>query len=265
MVPTLEGEFARKRRMMVGLWDIVVARGDALAARLPAALRVPDRLPPPAALPDARCCTCRAGRPTSRCSGEGRVYTVTLALQVALLAAALLGRFCRWRRCGSPATTCSSPPRSRPGSGTGCARGRPAPGRRRRGRGEPGAGPASSRPLALLLCSPLLALAAVAIRLDGRGPVIYRQRRVGLGRARVRAAEAAHDGRGLRPGRRRHRGRPRRPARDPGRARSCAASRSTRSRTWSTSCAARCRSSGRARRSRPRSTTTRPTSAAASR
>src|SRR5258705_7632257 len=24
MVPTLEGEFARKRRMMVGLWDIVV-------------------------------------------------------------------------------------------------------------------------------------------------------------------------------------------------------------------------------------------------
>ncbi len=24
MVPTMEGEFARKRRMMVGLWDIVV-------------------------------------------------------------------------------------------------------------------------------------------------------------------------------------------------------------------------------------------------
>ena len=34
-------------------------------------------------------------------------------------------------------------------------------------------------PLALLLCAPLLALAAAAIRLEGRGPVIYRQRRVG--------------------------------------------------------------------------------------
>ena len=27
MVPTMEGEFARKRRMMVGLWDIVVGEG----------------------------------------------------------------------------------------------------------------------------------------------------------------------------------------------------------------------------------------------
>ena len=33
--------------------------------------------------------------------------------------------------------------------------------------------------LALLVLSPLLALAALAIRLGGRGPVIYRQRRVG--------------------------------------------------------------------------------------
>ena len=35
--------------------------------------------------------------------------------------------------------------------------------------------------LILILVSPLLALAAVWIRLDSRGPVIYRQRRVGLG------------------------------------------------------------------------------------
>ncbi len=34
--------------------------------------------------------------------------------------------------------------------------------------------------LILLLVSPLLAIAAVWIRLDSRGPVIYRQRRVGL-------------------------------------------------------------------------------------
>ena len=34
MVPTLEGEFARKRRMMVGLWDIVVGEGMISPARL---------------------------------------------------------------------------------------------------------------------------------------------------------------------------------------------------------------------------------------
>jgi lipopolysaccharide/colanic/teichoic acid biosynthesis glycosyltransferase len=33
--------------------------------------------------------------------------------------------------------------------------------------------------LLLVLASPLLALAAIAIRLEGRGPVVYRQRRVG--------------------------------------------------------------------------------------
>jgi lipopolysaccharide/colanic/teichoic acid biosynthesis glycosyltransferase len=35
--------------------------------------------------------------------------------------------------------------------------------------------------LLLLLAAPLLALAALAIRLESRGPVVYRQRRVGLG------------------------------------------------------------------------------------
>ncbi|HYQ77741.1 MAG TPA: sugar transferase [Solirubrobacterales bacterium] len=35
--------------------------------------------------------------------------------------------------------------------------------------------------LALLILSPVLLIAAVAIKLSGRGPVIYRQRRVGLG------------------------------------------------------------------------------------
>ena len=35
--------------------------------------------------------------------------------------------------------------------------------------------------LALLLLSPLLLIAAIAIRLGSRGPVVYRQRRVGLG------------------------------------------------------------------------------------
>lgn len=35
--------------------------------------------------------------------------------------------------------------------------------------------------LALLLLAPLLLVAAIAIRLDSRGPIIYRQRRVGKG------------------------------------------------------------------------------------
>jgi lipopolysaccharide/colanic/teichoic acid biosynthesis glycosyltransferase len=34
--------------------------------------------------------------------------------------------------------------------------------------------------LGLIVSAPLLALAAVAIRLDGNGPILYRQRRVGL-------------------------------------------------------------------------------------
>ena len=35
----------------------------------------------------------------------------------------------------------------------------------------------------LVLCAPLLALACAAIRLESRGPAIYRQRRVGKGGA----------------------------------------------------------------------------------
>ena len=74
------------------------------------------------------------------------------------------------------------------------------------------------------------------------------------GRARVRGLQAAHDG--LR--RRAHRRRAWRSTRatrgSRASARSCAAPRSTSCRTWSTCCAARCRSSARARRSRSRST-----------
>ena len=76
MVPTLEGEFARKRRMMVGLWDIVVGEGMLAPARLPAALRLRARLAPAAALPDP------VPAPASRFAanlallGEGWVYVV---------------------------------------------------------------------------------------------------------------------------------------------------------------------------------------------
>ncbi len=59
--------------------------------------------------------------------------------------------------------------------------------------------------LALVVLAPLLAIAAVAIKLGSRGPVLYRQRRVGRRRRRVRAAQAAYDGPRLRPGRGRDR------------------------------------------------------------
>ena len=82
------------------------------------------------------------------------------------------------------------------------------------------------------------------------GHPIYRQRRVGKRRRAVRHAQAAHDGR-----RRRAHGRRAWPSTRATRAsrasaRSCAAPRSTSCRTSSTSCAARWRSSARARRSR---------------
>jgi cellulose synthase/poly-beta-1,6-N-acetylglucosamine synthase-like glycosyltransferase len=89
MVPTLEGEFARKRRMMVGLWDIVVGEGmlrprgySALFAFELLSHRLLRYLSPALHL--------AALAANIALLGEGWVYTVTLALQIALLAAALL-------------------------------------------------------------------------------------------------------------------------------------------------------------------------------
>jgi lipopolysaccharide/colanic/teichoic acid biosynthesis glycosyltransferase len=48
------------------------------------------------------------------------------------------------------------------------------------GSGLPRAADVAIAALSLLLASPLLAIAAVAIKLGSKGPVIYRQRRVGL-------------------------------------------------------------------------------------
>jgi lipopolysaccharide/colanic/teichoic acid biosynthesis glycosyltransferase len=48
-------------------------------------------------------------------------------------------------------------------------------------RGLPRAADVALATAALLVASPLLLVAAVAIKLDSRGPVLYRQRRVGLG------------------------------------------------------------------------------------
>ena len=92
MVPTLEGEFARKRRMMVGLWDIVVGEG----------MLSPRGYPPLYAFEIASHRLLRYLSPLLHfvvfaanvaLLGRGWVYTVTLFLQLALIAAALLGRW----------------------------------------------------------------------------------------------------------------------------------------------------------------------------
>ncbi len=91
MVPTLEGEFARKRRMMVGLWDIVVREG----------MYAPRGYPPLYAFEIASHRLLRYATPFLHVValatnvvllGHGWVYAVTLGGQAAFLAAALLAR-----------------------------------------------------------------------------------------------------------------------------------------------------------------------------
>ncbi|HEX6152269.1 MAG TPA: glycosyltransferase [Solirubrobacterales bacterium] len=92
MVPTLEGEFARKRRMMVGLWDIVVGEG----------MLSPRGYPPLFAFEIASHRLLRYLSPllhlvalvaNSFLLDDGWLYVLTFALQLTLIAAALLGRF----------------------------------------------------------------------------------------------------------------------------------------------------------------------------
>ena len=91
MVPTMEGEFARKRRMMVGLWDIVVGEGmlsprgySPLFAFELASHRLLRYLSPLLHLVVLGA--------NVALLGEGWVYTATFLAQLALIAAALLGR-----------------------------------------------------------------------------------------------------------------------------------------------------------------------------
>lgn len=92
MVPTLEGEFARKRRMMVGLWDIVAGEG----------MLSPRGYPPLYAFEIASHRLLRYATPFLHAVAlaanvallsQGWVYTVTLAIQLAVLIAAVLGRW----------------------------------------------------------------------------------------------------------------------------------------------------------------------------
>ncbi len=92
MVPTMEGEFARKRRMMVGLWDIVVGEG----------MLSPRGYPPLFAFEIASHRVLRYLSPllhlvalvsNAFLLGNGWFYVLTFALQLGLIVAALLGRF----------------------------------------------------------------------------------------------------------------------------------------------------------------------------
>ena len=92
MVPTLGGELARKRRMMVGLWDIVVGEG----------MLSPRGYSPLYAFELASHRLLRYLSPflhvvafvaNALLLGEGWVYDVAFALQLALLAAAILARW----------------------------------------------------------------------------------------------------------------------------------------------------------------------------
>jgi cellulose synthase/poly-beta-1,6-N-acetylglucosamine synthase-like glycosyltransferase len=90
MVPTLEGEFARKRRMMIGIWDIVV--GERMIS--------PRGYTPLYALELFSHRVLRYLTPFLHVIafvanllllGEGTVYVVAYGLQLALIAAAILG------------------------------------------------------------------------------------------------------------------------------------------------------------------------------
>ncbi len=90
MVPTLEGEFARKRRMMMGLWDIVVGEGmlsprgyRPLYAFELFSHRVLRYLTPFLHV--------LAFLTNLLLLGEGTVYVIAYALQLASIAAAILG------------------------------------------------------------------------------------------------------------------------------------------------------------------------------
>jgi cellulose synthase/poly-beta-1,6-N-acetylglucosamine synthase-like glycosyltransferase len=91
MVPTIEGEFARKRRMMVGLWDIVAGEG----------MLSPRGYSPLYAFEIASHRLLRYLSPLLHVIAlvanvflldDGWLYVLTFALQLAFVAAALLGR-----------------------------------------------------------------------------------------------------------------------------------------------------------------------------
>jgi cellulose synthase/poly-beta-1,6-N-acetylglucosamine synthase-like glycosyltransferase len=92
MAPTVEGEFRRKRRMMWGLWDVMLKWGmlDPRGYGLLYALEIYSHRLLRYLTPWLHLIALAAN---AALLGSGAVYIVTFALQLALLAGALLGRF----------------------------------------------------------------------------------------------------------------------------------------------------------------------------
>jgi cellulose synthase/poly-beta-1,6-N-acetylglucosamine synthase-like glycosyltransferase len=92
MAPTVEGEFRRKRRMMWGLWDVMLRWGmlDPRGYGPAYALEIYSHRLLRYLTPWLHLIALGAN---AALLGSGTLYVVTFALQLSLLAAALLGRF----------------------------------------------------------------------------------------------------------------------------------------------------------------------------
>jgi cellulose synthase/poly-beta-1,6-N-acetylglucosamine synthase-like glycosyltransferase len=92
MAPTVEGEFRRKRRMMWGLWDVMLKWGmlDPRGYSPAYALEIYSHRLLRYLTPWLHLIALAAN---AALLGQGAIYVVTFALQLALLAGALLGRF----------------------------------------------------------------------------------------------------------------------------------------------------------------------------
>lgn len=92
MAPSVEGEFKRKRRMMWGLWDVMLRWGmlDPRGYSLSYAWEIYSHRLGRYLTPWLHLLALAAN---AALLGQGTVYVVTMALQLGLLAAAALGRF----------------------------------------------------------------------------------------------------------------------------------------------------------------------------
>ena len=95
MVPSIEGEWRRKRRMMSHAWPIVLRGGLLSPARLSAALRGDGALPPRPALRDAA--AARPARARHRRPAAPPGCRAAASADRSALAAALAGGHVPWR------------------------------------------------------------------------------------------------------------------------------------------------------------------------
>ena len=182
MVPTIEGEGARKRRMMSHAWAIVL-RGGMLS---------PRGYPPLYALMIASHRVLRYASPLLHVAAaaatlallrQGRAYRAAALAQAGLLAAAAAGGSVRLRPSarrpllrrdhGCTRRRPLRPPAPRHGGGVGGRGGHAVSYRGKR------ALDVTVAAVVLAAGSPALAVAALLIRLESEGHPIYRQRRVG--------------------------------------------------------------------------------------